>query len=45
MKKTLLAMAVGATIVAAPVIAQADVKLFGKFQVEATNVDGGTNPG
>ena len=44
MKKTLLAMAVGATIVAAPVIAQADVKLFGKFQVEATNVDGGTNP-
>lgn len=42
MKKTLLAMAVGATIVAAPVIAQADVKMFGKFQVEVTNVDGGT---
>lgn len=44
MKKTLLAMAVGATIVAAPVIAQADVKMFGKFQVEVTNADGGTMP-
>jgi len=43
MKKTLLAMAVGATIVAAPVIAQADVKMFGKFQVELTNVDGGSS--
>ena len=34
MKKTLIAMAVGATIVAAPVIAQADVKMFGKFVVD-----------
>jgi predicted porin len=41
MKKTLLAMAVGATIVAAPVIAQADVKLYGKIQVEVVNLDGG----
>ena len=41
MKKTLLAMAVGATIVAAPVIAQADVKMFGKIQVEVVNLDGG----
>ena len=42
MKKTLVAMAVGATLAAAPMIAaQADVKIFGKLQVEAVNLDGG----
>ena len=42
MKKTLVAMAVGATFAAAPMIAaQADVKIFGKLQVEVVNLDGG----
>ena len=42
MKKTLVAMAVGATFAAAPMIAaQADVKVFGKVQVEVVNLDGG----
>jgi len=42
MKKTLVAMAVGATLTAAPMIAaQADVKIFGKLQVEVVNLDGG----
>jgi len=42
MQKTLIAMAVGATIAAAPfVAAQADVKLRGKLQVDLVSVDGG----
>jgi len=42
MQKKLIAMAVGATIAAAPfVAAQADVKLWGRFEVELVNIDGG----
>lgn len=41
MQKKLLAIAVGATMVAAPMFAQADVKLKGQLEVELTNVDGG----
>lgn len=42
MKKSLIAMAVGATIAAAPIVAtQADVKLFGRLEVELVNTDGG----
>ena len=41
MQKKLLAIAVGATLVAAPMFAQADVKIKGKIQVEFVNIDGG----
>lgn len=41
MQKKLLAIAVGATMVAAPMFAQADVKIKGKIQVELANIDGG----
>ncbi|GMR06390.1 MAG: trimeric porin PorB [Gammaproteobacteria bacterium] len=42
MQKTLIAMAVGATIAAAPLVAaQADVKLRGKLQVDLVSLDGG----
>ena len=42
MQKKLIAMAVGATIAAAPfVAAQADVKLWGRLEVELVNLDGG----
>lgn len=42
MQKTLIAMAVGATIAAAPLVAaQADVKLRGQLEVELVNTDGG----
>ena len=42
MNKNLIALAVGATIAAAPFVAtQADVKLFGKLQVEVVGLDGG----
>ena len=41
MQKKLLAVAVGAAMVAAPTFAQADVKLWGKLQVEVANIDGG----
>ncbi len=42
MQKKLLAIAVGATIAAAPLVsAQADVKLRGMMQVELTSLDGG----
>lgn len=44
MHKKLLAIAVGATLVAAPMFAQADVKLKGKIAVDVTSVDGGKNP-
>ena len=44
MQKKLIAIAVGATMVAAPMFAQADVKLKGQLQVELTNVDGGETP-
>ena len=43
MQKKLIAIAVGATMVAAPMFAQADVKLKGQIQVELTSVDGGKN--
>lgn len=44
MNKKLLAAAVGATLVAAPVLsAQAEVKLFGRIQVEAVNINSNTN--
>jgi len=43
MQKKLLAIAVGATMVAAPMFAQADVKLKGQLQVELLNIDGGDN--
>lgn len=41
MQKKLIAIAVGATMVAAPMFAQADVKIKGKIQVELVSVDGG----
>ena len=42
MQKNLIALAVGATIAAAPIVAtQADVKLWGRFEVEVVNIDGG----
>jgi len=42
MKKNLLALAVGAAVVGAPVVAaQADVKIAGRLEVELVNVDGG----
>jgi predicted porin len=46
MKKNLLALAVGATVAAAPIVAtQADVKVWGRLEVELVNVDGGTDVG
>jgi len=43
MQKTLIAMAVGATIAAAPLVAaQADVKLRGQLEVELVSLDGGS---
>jgi predicted porin len=42
MNKNLLALAVGATIAAAPIVAtQADVKLWGRLEVEVVGLDGG----
>ena len=42
MNKNLIALAVGATIAAAPIVAtQADVKLWGRLEVEIVGVDGG----
>ena len=42
MNKNLIALAVGATIAAAPIVAtQADVKLWGRLEVELVNLDGG----
>jgi len=42
MKKNLLALAVGATVAAAPIVAtQADVKVWGRLEVELVNSDGG----
>ncbi|MFW2438231.1 MAG: porin [Arenicellales bacterium] len=42
MNKNLLALAVGATIAAAPIVAtQADVKLWGRLEVELVGLDGG----
>jgi len=42
MNKNLIALAVGATIAAAPIVAtQADVKLWGRFEVELVSLDGG----
>jgi predicted porin len=42
MNKNLIALAVGATIAAAPIVAtQADVKLWGRLEVEVVNLDGG----
>jgi len=42
MKKNLLALAVGAAVVAAPMVAaQADVKVWGRLEVELVNSDGG----
>ena len=42
MQKKLIALAVGATIAAAPMIAaQADVKIKGRIVVEIANTDGG----
>jgi predicted porin len=42
MNKNLIALAVGATIAAAPIVAtQADVKLWGKLQVDVVGLDGG----
>ncbi|MEA1890044.1 MAG: porin [Pseudomonadota bacterium] len=42
MNKNLIALAVGATIAAAPIVAtQADVKLWGRLQVELVGLDGG----
>lgn len=44
MQKKLIAMAIGATLAAAPfVAAQADVKLRGMLEVELVSLDGGTN--
>ncbi|MCK5359376.1 MAG: porin [Gammaproteobacteria bacterium] len=41
MNKNLIALAVGATIAAAPIVAtQADVKLWGRLEVELVNLDG-----
>ena len=45
MQKKLLAIAVGATMVAAPMFAQADVKLKGQVQVGLANTDGGQTIG
>jgi predicted porin len=45
MQKKLLAIAVGATMVAAPMFAQADVKLKGQVAVELANTDGGQTLG
>lgn len=41
MQKKLLAIAVGATVIAAPMFAQADVTLKGRIEVELANTDGG----
>jgi len=42
MNKNLIALAVGATIAAAPIVAtQADVKLWGRLEVEVVGLDGG----
>jgi len=41
MQKKLLAIAVGATIAAAPMFAQADVVLKGRIETELANTDGG----
>jgi predicted porin len=42
MKKKLLALAVGSTVAAAPIVAtQADVKVWGRLEVELVSLDGG----